>query len=104
MRYRPLLPRSSNALTIYGHRRLRSSAASRAWQMSKTNAFEARLYSQAAAPQAEHQVMEPRFTISLASAPNRPKTLELQWSEAIQVFLDLESALLMSSRACSGPH
>jgi hypothetical protein len=47
---------------------------------------------------------EPRFIISLASAPNRPKTLELQWSEAIQLFHNLESALLMSSKECSGPH
>jgi hypothetical protein len=99
-----MFKKSSSAPTTFGRRRLRSSAALQAWQMSRTTAFEARLYSQAAAPQAELQAMEPRFTISLASAPNRPKTLELQWSEAIQLFLDLESALLMSSRGCSGPH
>ena len=104
MRYRPLWPRLSNARTTYGHLRLRSSAALQALQTSKTTEFEALSYLLEALPLDEPAAMEPRFTISLASAPNRPKTLELQWSEAIQLFLNLESALQMSSRECSGPH
>ncbi len=104
MRYRPLLPRSSNARTTYGRLRLLSSAASQALQISKITGFAEPLYLLEDQPLDELQATEPKFTILLASAPNRPKTLELQWSEAIQLFLDLESALLMSSRGCSGPH
>jgi DNA polymerase len=54
--------------------------------------------------QVELQATEPKFIISLGDVPNSPKTLELQWSEAIQLFHNLESALLMSSKECSGPH
>ena len=104
MRYRPLLPRSSNALTTYGRLRLRSSAALQALQMSKTTECAVLSYSREGQPLVELQAMEPKFTISLGNVPNRPRTLELQWSEAIQLFLNLESALLMSSEECSGPH
>ena len=104
MRYRPLLPRSSNALTTYGRLRLRSSAALQALQMSKTTEYGVPSYLLEGLPLDELAATEPRFIISLGDVPNSPKTLELQWSEAIQLFLNLESALLMSSEECSGPH
>jgi hypothetical protein len=72
--------------------------------MSKITGFAEPLYLLEDQPLDELQATEPKFTILLASAPNRPKTLELQWSEAIQLFHNLESALLMSSKECSGPH
>ena len=104
MRYRPLLPRSSNARMIYGRLRLQSSAALQASQKSTGTASTAPLYSPEDQPQAAHQAMEPKFIISLANAPNSPKTLELQWSEAMQLFLSLGNALQMFSKECSGPH
>ena len=94
----------SNAPTTFGRPRLRSSAALHSYQMKKTREYEEHLYLLAAARQAERQATEPRFTISLASAPNLPKTLELQWSEAMQLCLSLASALQMSFEECSGPH
>ena len=104
MRYRPLLPRSSNARMIYGPLRLRSSAALHFLQIKKTAELEELSCLLEDLRQAELQATEPKFTISLANALNSQKTLELQWSEAMQLFLDLASALQMSSRECSGPH
>jgi hypothetical protein len=104
MRYRPLLPRSSNARTTYGRLRLLSSAASQASRMSRTTESEELSCLLEDLRQVELQATEPKFIISLGDVPNSPKTLELQWSEAIQLFHNLESALLMSSKECSGPH
>jgi len=55
-------------------------------------------------PQAAPVHMEPKFTISLENALKNPKLLELRWSEAMQLFHDLGSALQMSYGECSGPH
>jgi hypothetical protein len=66
--------------------------------------FAAPSYSPEEAPPAELVPMEPKFTISLANAPKNPKQLELQWSEAMQLFHDLGDALQMSYGECSGPH
>ena len=96
--------RSSSAPTISGHRRLRSSAALHSYQTRKMAGSEVRSFSLAAAQQAAPAVTEPRFIISLDAAPNRPGTLELQWSEAIRLCLNLVHALRMSCAECSGPH
>ena len=104
MRYRPLLPRSSNARMIYGRLQLRSSAALQASQTSKITGCAVPSYLLEGLPQGAPAVTEPKFIISLGSAPNSPKTLELQWSEVIQLFQNLESVLLMYLKECSGPH
>jgi hypothetical protein len=104
MRYRPLLPRSSNARMIYGRLRLQSSAALQASQTSKITGYAVPSYLLEGLRQDAPAATEPKFIISLGNVPSRPKTLELQWSEVIQLFQNLESVLLMSLKECSGPH
>lgn len=104
MKSRPMWPKSFNARTTSGRLRLRSSAALQALQTSKTTESEVLLsLLEGLLPDAP-AVTEPRFTISLANAPKNPKQLELQWSEAMQLYQDLQSALQMSYGECSGPH
>ena len=55
-------------------------------------------------PQVAPVPTEPKSITLHVSVPANPRLLELQWSEAMQLYLDLESALLMSYGACSGPH
>jgi len=104
MRFRPMLRTSFNAQVTYGRVRLRSSANLRAWQMKTITEYEVLLSSLEALPLDAHQVTGRNFTISRASAQMTPRLLGTLWSEATASPQDLENALLMFSRECSGPH
>jgi hypothetical protein len=50
------------------------------------------------------RAMAPKFTTSPESAPQSQMTLGRLWSVATASYQDLENALQMFSRECSGPH
>ena len=104
MRFRPLLRTSFNAQMTSGRRRLRSSAALRAWQMKTITEYEVLSYLQEDLPPDVLQAMARKFTTLRASAPQPQMMLGTLWSEATASSQDLENALLMFSRECSGPH
>ena len=81
MRYRPLLPRSSNARTIYGRQALRSSAASQAYQIQTMVGFAVHLFSQVEVRRDALPAMARRFITSPVSAPPTRSAPEPQWSE-----------------------
>ncbi len=91
MRYRPLLPRSSNAPTTSGRRALRSLAASRRWLMTKISAYEAHLYLLEAQRQAALRHMERRSTTFLGSPPRSPLNFDTPSFEATLSCLGSES-------------
>lgn len=99
-----MLRTSFNAQMTSGRRRLRSSAALRAWQMKTITEYEVLLSSPEALPLDVLQAMARKFTTLRASAQQNRMTLGTLWSEATASFQDLENALLMFSRECSGPH
>jgi hypothetical protein len=51
-----------------------------------------------------HQAMALKFTTLPASAPKHLMKYATLWCAATQSHQDLEDALLMFSRECSGPH
>jgi len=104
MRFRPMLRTSFNVQMISGRRRLRSSAALQAWQTKTINEFEVLLSSPEDLPLDVLQAMARRSITSAASAPNSQMMLGTLWSEATASPQDLENALQMFSRECSGPH
>jgi hypothetical protein len=104
MRFRPLLRTSFNAQMTSGRRQLRSSAALRVWQTKTITEYEVLLSSLEALPQDVLQAMARRYTTSRASAQQSQMTLGTLWSEATASSQDLENALRMFSKECSGPH
>ncbi len=94
MRYRPLLPRSSNAQTTFGRRALRNLAASRRWLMMKISAYEAHLYLLEAQRQAALRHMERRSTTSLGNLPKSPLNFDTPSFEATLSCLGSESGSL----------
>ena len=82
MRYRPLLPRSSNAQTISGRRQLRNLVASRRWLMMKISACEAHLFLLEARRQGELRAMAHRSTTSPERAPRSPLNFDTPSFEA----------------------
>ena len=104
MRFRPLLRTSFNAQTTSGRRRLRSSAALQAWQTKTITEYEVLLSSPEDLPLDVLRAMARRSTISHASAQPSQMMLGTLWSEATASPQDLENALQMFSRECSGPH
>lgn len=86
MRYRPLLPRSSNAPTTSGRRQLRSSAALRVWQMKRMAVYEALLSLLAAQQQAEHQATAPKYTTFHANQLRNPIAFDTPSPEATLSF------------------
>jgi hypothetical protein len=87
-----------------GRRRLRSSAALQAWQMKTINEFEVLLSSLEEPPLDELLAMVRKSIISHVNAQKNPTTLGTLWSEATASPQDLENALQMFSKECSGPH
>ena len=104
MRFRPLLRTSFNAQMTSGRRQLRSSAALQAWQTRTIAEYEVLLSSLADLPPDELRRMARRFTTSPESAQPNPRLLGTLWSEATASPQDLENALRMFSKECSGPH
>ena len=98
-----MFKKSSNAPTIFGRRRLRSSAALHSYQMKKMVESEALLSLQAAALLDALRRMEPKSTTSPASAPKSPKQYAQQWSGATPSSPSSASESPMSSEECSGP-
>ncbi len=94
MRYRPLLPRSSNAQTTSGRRALRSLAASRRWLMMKIGAYEAHLFLLEAQRQAALRVMARRSTTFHENPPKSPLNFDTPSFEATLSCLGLESGSL----------
>ena len=103
-RFRPLLRTSFNAQMTSGRRQLRSSAALRAWQMKTINEYEVLLSSLAGLPPDELRHMARKSITSHANAQPTPRLLGTLWSEATASPQDLENALRMFSKECSGPH
>jgi len=87
MKYRPLLPRSFNAPTIYGRARLRNLADSHRSLMSRIVELEAHLYLLAVQQQAAPPATAPKSTTSRASQPSNPQMFDTQWSEGTLSFL-----------------
>jgi len=82
MRYRPLLPRSSNAQTISGRRQLRSLVASRRWLMMKIREYEAHLFLLEARRQVELRHMGLSYITSQERAPRSPLNFDTPSFEA----------------------
>jgi hypothetical protein len=99
-----MLRTSFNAQMTSGRRRLRSSAALRAWQMKTITEYEVLSFLQEDLPPDVLQAMARKFTTLRASAPQNRMTLGTLWSEATASSQDLENALQMFSKECSGPH
>lgn len=104
MKFRPLLRTSFNARMTFGRRRLRSSAALASWLTKLITEYEVHLSSPEDLPPGVRQAMGHRFTTSPESAQQSPMTLGTLWSVATASSQDLENALRMFSRECSGPH
>jgi hypothetical protein len=104
MKFRPLLQTSSNVQTIYGRRQLRSSAAFHSYLTKKIAGSGALSYSQEGLPLVELQATERKFTTSPVNALLPPTTFATLWCAGTQSPQDMENALLMFSRECSGPH
>ena len=104
MKFRPMLRTSFNAQTIFGRRRLRSSAALRAWQTRTINEFEVHLCLQEEALPDGHPATARKFTISQENAPNFQTMLGTLWCEGTTSYQDMAAALQMFSEVCSGPH
>ncbi len=94
MRYRPLLPRSSNAQTTSGRRALRNLAASRRWLMMKISACEAHLYLLEAQRQAALRVMALRSITFHENPPKSPLNFDTPSFEATLSCLGSESGSL----------
>jgi hypothetical protein len=90
--------------TIFGRRRLRSSAALASWLTKLITVYEVHLSSPEVRPLGVHQAMALKSTICRENAQQNPKLYGTLWSEATASPQDLENALLMFSRECSGPH
>ena len=99
-----MFKKSFNAPTTFGRHQSQNSTDLRSLQMLKMNESEERSYLQAVQRQAELLHTERKFTISPGNALTNPTTSGAPWSEAMQSSLGMASALLMSSRGCSGPH
>ena len=100
----PCCGRHSMRGTISGRRRLRSSAALASWLTKLITEYEVHLSSPEALPPGVRQAMARRSTTSPESAPKSQMRLGTLWSEATASPQDLENALQMFSRECSGPH
>ena len=103
-RFRPMLRTSFNARMTSGRRQLRSSAALRVWQTKTITEYEVFLSSLEALPLDELRRTALNCTISRASAQMTPRLYGTLWSEATASPQDLENALQMFSKECSGPH
>ena len=103
-RFRPMLRTSFNARMTSGRRQLRSSAALRAWQMKTITEYEVLSYLQEALPPDVLQAMARNYTICRENAPKTRMLYGTLWSEATASPQDLENALQMFSKECSGPH
>ena len=103
-RFRPMLRTSFNARMTSGRRQLRSSAALRVWQTKTITEYEVLSYLQEALPLDVLQAMARKFTTLRASAQPSQMMLGTLWSEATASPQDLENALRMFSKECSGPH
>ena len=103
-KFRPMLRTSFNARMTSGRRQLRSSAALQAWQTKTITEYEVLLSSLEDLPPDVLRAMARKFTTLRASAPQSQMTLGTLWSEATASPQDLENALQMFSKECSGPH
>jgi hypothetical protein len=72
--------------------------------MKTITEYEVLLSSLEALPQDVLQAMARKFTIWRGNAQQPQMTLGTLWSEATASHQDLENALRMFSKECSGPH
>jgi hypothetical protein len=72
--------------------------------MKTINEYEVLSYLQEGLPLDELRAMARRFTTLRASAPKNPTQYATLWSVATASSQDLENALRMFSKECSGPH
>ena len=104
MRFRPMLRTLFNARTTSGRLRLRNSVALNSLPMRRITESEALSFLLEGLPPDVRQAMAHRFTTLPANAPKTLMKYATLWCADTQSLQDLESALQMFSRECSGPH
>ena len=100
----PMSKKSSSAPTTSGRRRSPSSPDSPSLPTKRTAESEALSFLLEGLPPDERQAMALRFTTLPANAPKTLMKYATLWCADTQSHQDLEDALRMFSRECSGPH